>query len=178
MTNITIRRSNTNDANTQTINRLVSLINQVYDQAEKGMWAIEGGRANAPDIEDFLKNGKLYLADYEGEIVGSVKIGEVDEHTFEFGMLVADPDHRNKGIGRQLVDIVEDHALNAGYKTIRLELLTPHEWVNPSKEFLKKWYSRRGYIPNKPVPFESLYPERKDHFACPCDFTVWLKELT
>ncbi|MEZ4846809.1 MAG: hypothetical protein R2877_07740 [Bdellovibrionota bacterium] len=56
---------------------------------------------------------------------------------------------------------VKDH----GCKTMRLELLTSKTWKNPSKEFLKIWYSKIGYKPEFTELFEKMYPERVHDFA-------------
>jgi hypothetical protein len=61
---------------------------------------------------------------------------------------------------------------------MQLELLTPRHWKNPAKEFLKVWYRRLGYVPEKHMPFEEVSPHRMEEFATDCDFTIWLKTLT
>ena len=60
---------------------------------------------------------------------------------------------------------------------MRLELLTPRSFRQPSKEFLKSWYSRIGYISGKTEPFEKDYPEHAAKLLVECDFTIWLKLL-
>jgi hypothetical protein len=60
---------------------------------------------------------------------------------------------------------------------MRLEILTPRHWTHPSKEFLKRWYSRIGYSPQTTEPFEAMYPELVPELATECDFTVWHKSL-
>ena len=61
--------------------------------------------------------------------------------------------------------------------TMRLEILTPRHWTHPSKNFLRQWYSRIGYVPKTTEPFESMYPELVPELATECDFTVWHKSL-
>ena len=61
---------------------------------------------------------------------------------------------------------------------MRLELLTPRHWQNPSKEFLKQWYTRIGYSPRAAEPLETMYPNLVPELATECDFTVWHKPLT
>ena len=60
---------------------------------------------------------------------------------------------------------------------MQLEILTPRAWKQPSKEFLFKWYGRRGYKVVRKQPFEQMYPKLAPLLATDCDFTVWEKDL-
>lgn len=176
---ITIRQCDESDLAPTTINRLLELINAVYDETESDLWKpTTSGRTYAGEIEGFVKEKQMFIAFENDEIVGAVKFAPVDEKTLEFGMLAADVKMRGKGLGRDLVNIVENYARGNGYTTMQLELLTPRHWKNPAKEFLKGWYSRIGYIPEKTKPFDEVSPHRMDEFATDCDFTVWLKKLS
>ena len=178
MTDLTIRPPTETDLAPATVDHLVDLINTVYAEAEGDLWKpTTTGRTYAGEMERLIKNKGLFFAELDGEIVGSVKIEHINDQILAFGMLVANPDIRGKGIGRELVKKCESHAAQNGYKTMQLELLTPRHWENPSKKFLKEWYSRIGYKPTRTRPFEEISPQRMDEFATDCDFTVWLKEI-
>lgn len=175
---ITIKQCDENDLTTTTINRLLELINAVYEETENDLWKpTTSGRTYASEIEGFLKAKQMFIAKMDGEIVGALKFAPVNKYTLEFGMLAADKKMRGMGLGRDLVNIIENHARDNNYNTMQLELLTPRHWKNPAKEFLKDWYSRLGYVPKETMRFEDVFPHRKDEFATDCDFTVWLKEL-
>jgi len=107
-----------------------------------------------------------------------VNVNLLDESVAEFGMLVADPDHRALGIGSMLVNAAEEWARSLNRRTMRLELLTPRSWSHPSKEFLKAWYTRLGYVPQFTEPLEKTHPELIGELATECDFTIWHKPLT
>jgi hypothetical protein len=92
-------------------------------------------------------------------------------------MLVADPDHRGLGLGSMLVKAAEDWARSMNRETMRLELLTPRSWSHPSKEFVRAWYTRLGYVPQFTEPLENTHPELVGELATECDFTVWHKPL-
>lgn len=169
---IKTRLSDKNDLNDESINRIFELINDAYDEAEAGMWKFKGGRVSKKGVKSLLENQTLILAENNNQIVGSVKIRRHDDDTGEFGMLVSDQKLRGQGIGVALVNAAEQWARKNNYKIMRLELLTPRHWHHPSKEFLKKWYSRMAYQPNKTVEFNMA-----DGLATECDFTVWLKNL-
>ena len=165
------------DLTARNIRRLSDLINAVYDDAESGMWTRPGTRTNPDEVERLLAARALILAEIEGLLVGSVNVNLMSDGVGEFGMLVADPNVRGKGVGSALVDHAENWARDMGCRTMRLELLTPRHWTHPSKEFLKAWYSRLGYAPQTTEPFEILHPELVPELATECDFTVWHKRL-
>jgi GNAT superfamily N-acetyltransferase len=159
------------------VERLVDLINRVYDEAESGMWRRQGTRTNLDQVRRLLRDKRLLLAELDGAIVGSVNVTLMDEKVAEFGMLAADPDHRGLGIGTMLVRAAEEWARSMNRRTMRLELLTPRSWTHPCKEFLKAWYTRIGYVPQFTEPLEKTHPELIGELATECDFTVWHKQL-
>jgi GNAT superfamily N-acetyltransferase len=106
-----------------------------------------------------------------------VNVNLLGDGVGEFGMLVADRAYRGFGIGSALVEHAERWARGHACHTMRLELLTPRHWVQPSKEFLKDWYSRIGYSPRAAEPLEVMYPDLVPQLATECDFTVWHKNL-
>jgi len=167
----------THDLKEEVVRSLSNLINAVYDDAESGMWKRKATRTNAKQVRQLLKENALILAELDGKIVGSVNVNLIGRSTGEFGMLVAAPNHRGKGIGSALVKAAEGWAIRKKCKTMQLELLTPRYWKHSSKEFLKQWYRRIGYEPQLVEPFEKLHPEKIADLATDCDFTVWHKQL-
>jgi GNAT superfamily N-acetyltransferase len=174
---LTCRRPSEADLTDDAVGHLVDLINRVYDEAESGMWRRPGTRTSRDQVRELLKDKRLILADLNGTIVGSVNVNVMDERIAEFGMLVADPDHRGLGIGSMLVKAAEDWARSMNRETMRLELLTPRSWSHPSKEFVRAWYTRLGYVPQFTEPLENTHPELVGELATECDFTVWHKPL-
>jgi Acetyltransferase (GNAT) family len=92
-------------------------------------------------------------------------------------MLVADPAHRRRGVGRELIGFAERWSQAQGLATMQLELLVPRHWRHPAKEFLKAWYTRIGYRPIRTGLIEESYPELAPHLATPCDFVIYHKHL-
>jgi GNAT superfamily N-acetyltransferase len=174
---VTTRFPTEADLEASKIKQLATLINEVYDNAESGMWRCSGTRTNPSEVERLLRNQALILAEIDAMIVGAVNVNLMNNGIGEFGMLVADLNQHGKGIGSALVDRAERWARDMACHTMRLELLTPRNWTHPSKEFLKQWYSRIGYTPQTTEPFEILHPELVPGLATECDFTVWHKLL-
>jgi N-acetylglutamate synthase-like GNAT family acetyltransferase len=136
-----------------------------------------GNATNPGEVERLLRSQALILAEIDGRLVGAVNVNLMNDGIGEFGMLVADLNQRGKGIGSALVDWAEHRARDIGCHTMQLELLTPRHWTHPSKEFMKRWYSRIGYTPQATEPFELLHPELASELAAECDYTVWHKSL-
>src|SRR5262245_18618000 len=174
---VTTRFPIESDLGADNIKRLSDLINEVYDDAESGMWKRKGTRTNPAKVERLLRAQALILAEIDGMLVGSVNVNLMSDRVGEFGMLVVDLNHRGKGIGSALVDRAENWARDMACHTMQIELLTPRNWTHPSKEFLKMWYSRIGYKPQATESFEILHPELISQLATECNFTVWHKSL-
>lgn len=165
------------DLDAGAIRHLCELINRVYDEAEAGMWKAKSTRTTPAEVEELLRARALILAEYRGAVVGCVNVKLMPGSVAEFGMLVADPAQRSKGIGSALVAAAEEWARNMKCEVMRLELLTPRTWNHPSKEFLKGWYTRIGYRPQFTEPLERLHADKVPQLATECDFTVWHKRL-
>lgn len=174
---ITTRLPTPADLEPARVRRLADLINDVYGDAESGMWQAGATRTNPDEVARLLSDGALILAELDGVVVGSVHVSRLGDGVGELGMLVADRAYRGLGIGSALVEAAEQWALGHGCHTMRLEILTPRHWKHPSKEFLKAWYGRIGYRAQEPEPFENMYPDLVPALATECDFTVWLKPL-
>jgi len=159
------------------VDELAGLVNRVYADAEAGLWADDAPRTTAPEMADLIAAGQIAVARAEQEIVGAVRIQRLDTGKGELGMLVADPDHRGTGVGRELVRFAERWSHEQGLDTMQLEVLVPRHWTHPSKEFLKAWYTRTGYRPVRTGQLEESYPELAPLLATQCDFVIYRKDL-
>lgn len=166
------------DFSIDNIKRLSNLINEIYDEAESGMWKRKGFRTHPAEVERLLRAQALILAEIDGVIVGSVNVNLMSNGVGEFSMLVVDRKHRGEGIGSALVNHAEAWARENGCHTMRLEILSPRYWTLPSKTLLRQWYSRIGYRPQTTELFKSMYPDLVSELATECDFIVWHKSLT
>ena len=159
---------------------LTDLVNRVYADAEKGLWVEGATRTTVDEMAGLIAAGEIAVARDDtaaARIVGCVRVQQIDETTGEFGMLVADPDRRSEGIGRELVGWAEELYRRRGLPTMQLELLVPREWTHPVKEFLDGWYTRIGYRPVRTGPIDHDYPHLAPLLATPCDFVVYQKAL-
>lgn len=157
---------------------VAGLVNRAYAASEKGMWRDGAARTTAEGVAELARERKVAVAWLNGRIVGCIRVEGLDERAAEFGMLAADLEHRGVGIGRELVRFAERSSREAGFATMRLELLTPREWAHPSKEFLAAWYTRMGYRSFRRRTVEESYPELAPWLATPCHFVGYRKDLT
>ena len=160
------------------VERIVGLVNTVYETSEAGLWIEDARRTNERELADFIRRGQIATASSDGVIVGSVHVQQLDAVTGLFGMLMADPDWRGAGIGRELVAFAERWARERGLTTMQLELLVPQTWSHPSKEFLRQWYERAGYRVVRKGVLDEDYPALAPRLATPCDLLIYRKDLS
>jgi GNAT superfamily N-acetyltransferase len=156
---------------------LTELVNRVYAVAEEGMWIDGTTRTSERDMAGLIAAEEVAVARWDGRLVGAVRIQQLDGVHGEFGMLVAAPDLRGTGIGRELVSFAERWARQRGLARMQLELLVPQTWAHPVKEFLRDWYTRMGYRVVCTGRLGEAYPELVGQLATPCDFLIFNKDL-
>ena len=164
-------------ADGELVGEIADLVNRVYAVAEEGLWVDGFARTNPTEMAELISAGEIALSRQGGEIVGSVRVQRLEDGEGEFGMLVADPDHRGAGIGRDLLTFAEGLSRERGSTHMQLELLVPRHWKHPNKEFLHAWYTRIGYRPVRSGTIDEQYPHLAPLLATPCDFVIYRKEL-
>jgi GNAT superfamily N-acetyltransferase len=159
------------------VREITDLVNRVYAVAEEGLWVQGATRTTISEMTQLIAAGQIAVARLDGQVVGAVRVQQLDARTSEFGMLVADPAHRGEGIGRQLVAFAEETSRQRGLAVMQLELLEPRGWTHPTKAFLHAWYTRIGYRPAQSGTIDKSYPQLAPLLATPCDLVVYHKDL-
>jgi N-acetylglutamate synthase-like GNAT family acetyltransferase len=78
------------------------------------------GQAKGTEKDDFEPISKHFMAidDQTGEVVGVVKLFEKEPGVCQFSHLAVHETHQHQGIGRLLMDTVENVARKDGYKVL------------------------------------------------------------
>jgi GNAT superfamily N-acetyltransferase len=161
----------------QLVREVTDLVNRVYGTAEDGLWVDGATRTTTAEMAEMIATGQIAVARVDGQIVGSVRVQQLDSGEGEFGLLVADPARRGEGIGRELVGFAEELSRQRGRGVMQLEVLMPREWTLENKEFLHAWYTRIGYRPVRRGTIDERYPQLAPLLATPCDFVIYSKDL-
>jgi putative acetyltransferase len=96
-----------------------------------------------------LPNGRLLLAEYEGQLAGCVALHKIEDGVSEMKRLYLRPQFRGKGLGRALAEKIISEARQIGYTTMRLDT------VEPVMEDALAMYRRLGFRevpPYRPNP--------------------------
>src|SRR6266849_3595104 len=106
-----------------------SLCFQSFDQELAGL----PGDYAPPD-------GRLLLAEYEGQLAGCVALHKLESGICEMKRLYLRPQFRGKGLGRVLAETVVAEARAVGYRKMRLDTVEP---VMPNAVAM---YRRLGFV--------------------------------
>jgi len=164
-------------SDSELVGDITDLVNRVYAVAEDGLWVEGATRTTTTETAETIAARQIALARIDAQIVGAVRIQQLDPETGEFGMLVADPVHRGEGIGRELVIFAEQLSRKRGSSVMQLELLVPRDWTHPTKELLHAWYTRIGYRVARTGAIDEAYPALAPLVATPCDFVIYHRRL-
>ena len=102
-------------------------------------------------------NGRLLLAEYDGQLAGCVALHKLQTDICEMKRLYLRPLFRGKGLGRKLAEAVITEARKIGYRRMRLDT------VAPVMQDAVAMYRRLGFkeiAPYRPNPMEgTMYME-------------------
>lgn len=157
--------------------QLLALVNGAYrgEGSRKG-WTTEADlisgslRVNEQAIKEMLTEpgAVIYTCNAGNELLGCVYLKEENKGLY-LGMLSVSPDAQGLGIGKKLLKIADEHALEHHYPFISMTVIdVRHELI--------AWYERHGYInTNETKPFHT--DEAFGTPVVPLRFTVLKKIL-
>jgi DNA-binding MarR family transcriptional regulator/GNAT superfamily N-acetyltransferase len=120
---------------------VVSAHGELY--AREYGWGAEFEALVARIVADFAASHdpdreRAWIAERDGERVGSIFVVKVDEETAKLRLLLLAPEARGLGLGRRLVDESLAFARRAGYRKIAL-------WTNDSLVAARAIYAKEGF---------------------------------
>lgn len=164
----------------QLMREVADLVNRVYAVAEEGQWLPGTTRTTAEEVAALTRAGEIVVARLDGgdgAVVGTIRMQPLDERTADLGMLAADPEHRQLGIGQEMANFAMDRLRQRGISTLQMELLVPRDFLQPSKKVMAEWMERRGWQVVRKGALEERYPELAPRLATKCDFVIYQKPL-
>ncbi len=118
------------------IPELVRVTNAAYRVED---FFIDGNRTSAGDISDRMQApGACFLvidSEVPGTLAASVWLETLGDRG-HFAMLSVDPAHQGRGLGKRLIEAVEDHCRSAGCSALDIEVVNLREELPPLYEAL------------------------------------------
>jgi N-acetylglutamate synthase-like GNAT family acetyltransferase len=108
---------------------------------------------NSDKIEDFLDGIKMYGYKLDDKIIGCAGYSYNKDQTYFIKRLTILPEHRHLGVGKTLLEFIENEIKQLGGKVIEIHVIDKNR-------ILREWYKKLGYIEIridelKTLPFNS-----------------------
>lgn len=158
---VTTQHIQTNFLSQDGFEQLYQIVIDAYARTEREVWGENYVRVSRAQFQQHIADGEIIAAFIDNEIVGGVRVFELEDHVWSFSLLGASTSVKGKGVGRQLINAVEKHALANFAKTIRIEVLRAQDIPVASKVILHQWYERLGYRFVKSVDVFEVYDDAK-----------------
>jgi GNAT superfamily N-acetyltransferase len=164
----------------KSFNNQYNLLIHAYKVTEKDIWGENYVRIEVEEYKELIEKEIVFTAKLDDEIVGTILLSNHGNQTFSFGLLAADFSKKGMGIGRKLIEAVENEAIRQGANKMVLEILKPENQFVAVKQQLAAWYERLGYSHLKTVSFIDLKPDKSEKaklLITPSVFDCYEKKL-
>ena len=145
-------------ADDRDVDKLVALINAAFE-VERPIFG--GDRIDREGVLGYMKKGKFLMAENGGALVGCV-YGELRGESGYVGLLSVEPVRQGMGLGRKLMEAVEEFFRQAGCKRVELRVVS-------ARKGLPRFYGHLGYAE---AAVEPIPAEIKTNVACHFQYMV------
>ncbi len=156
---------------------LFEIMRDAYARTEIEIWGENYLRMPQNKYEDLIDQGKIFAAVLEGKMVGSICSYNLEVETSTFSLLAVHRDFGGRGIGRKLIEAVEEKARNEGSNYMNIEILRPRDFNIPLKDRLRTWYEGMNYVFTHDQNFQDRHPKRAIFLKVPSVFDCYQKNL-
>lgn len=156
---------------------LFSIMREAYARSETEIWRENYLRMPQAEFDNLFDERKITAAGIEGTLVGSIYSYSLDNETSTFSLLSVRKGFEGRGIGRRLIETVEEKAQLAGAKYMNIEILRPRDFNVPMKDRLRTWYEGMGYIFTHDQNFQDRRPDRAKDLKVPSVFDCYQKKI-
>lgn len=133
MADVTIREATTDDAEA-----LAAAYRDAYAANRELGFPAKAGSATPEQVAGWIRDGRVFVAEEDGEVIGGVRIERVEDGVAKLSRLGVRERWKGEGVGSRLLEHAEQAARGAGHTTMRLT--TPDE-----HPFLPEFYHAHGY---------------------------------
>lgn len=156
---------------------LFETMRDAYARTEIEIWGENYLRMPQSEYDSIIDDGKIMAAVLEGKIVGSIYSYNLDQETSTFSLLAVHRDFGGRGIGRKLIEVVEEKARLTGAKYMNIEILRPRDFNVPLKDRLRTWYEGMDYVYTHDQNFQDRRPDRAKYLKVPSVFDCYQKKI-
>lgn len=115
--------------------------------------------ATADEVEEWIADHTVYLAESEAAILGCVRVEETDADRVKLGRLAVRRDRQGEGLGHALVAHVEERARERGREAVWLT--TPGEHPYLPDVYRGRGYERTGTYPLEYREYDEIIMEKE-----------------
>jgi ribosomal protein S18 acetylase RimI-like enzyme len=127
--------------------QIIALVQSAYrGESSRQGWTTEadlldGGRTFVEEVSSIINSAgnKIILMEAQDRLLASVHIKKLKPHTAYLGMFAVSPDRQNQGLGKSLLQHVEN-LVALEWQCQQVEMTVIHQ-----RKELINWYRRRGY---------------------------------
>ena len=121
---------------------IIDIAKKLRTRDEKTGWFMDGAIHDMIPIDVNIQRG--YIAEEKGEVLGFITyLSEYGRP--KIGWMGVDPEHHREGIGRALLERVEEDIKEIGGKEIYVETPTKDEGKGTDYESTYKFYESKGF---------------------------------